>query len=79
MLSNCIGCDFPHHSTVLAPINVCNLLFSASLFVMGSKAKTQQEVTDVLRDRSQRRRAVANFMPCIFLSCMANSQFRPAQ
>lgn len=35
--------------------------------------KTQQGVTDVQGDGSRRRGAVANFMPCIFLSCMANS------
>lgn len=36
--------------------------------------KAQWGVTDVQGDRSQRRGAVANFMPCIFLSCLANSQ-----
>lgn len=79
MLQNCVGCDFPRHSAVLTPNNKSNLHFPASLFVMGSIAKIRQEATDVWGDRSQRRGAVANFMACIFLSCMANSRFRPAR
>lgn len=64
-------------SAALTHINGYNLHFSAGLIPMGSKAKggkTQQGVNDVQGDGSRRRGAVANFMPCIFLSCMANSQ-----
>lgn len=75
----CIGCDFPHHSAVLTPNNKSNLHFSASSFVMESIAKIHQGESDVEGDSSQRRGAVANFMPCIFLSCMANSWFKPAR
>lgn len=79
----CAGRDSPHHSAALTPSNnKPNLHFSASLSVVEwkySKKKYSRVATDVLGDRSQRRGAVANFMPCIFLSCMANSRFRPAR
>lgn len=62
------GVTFPHHSALLC-----------CLFVLRSKAETQQGVSDVYGNGSQRRGAVANFMPCIFPACMTNSQFRPVQ
>ena len=85
MSENCAGRDSPHHSAALTPSNnKSNLHFSASLSVMEwkyskKKKKYSRGATDVLGDRSQRRGAVANFMPCIFLSCMADSRFGPAR
>lgn len=68
-----------HISLVLIPNNRSNLHFSAASFVMETTARKYSRVPNKFwGDRSQRKGAVADFMPCILLSSVANLQSRPA-